>query len=278
MIMKQTTVIAGLDVQTYTTQRFATSTKPILAVFCLHGRLGSSEEGSVQNLISALVDAVEKHDGEKDLMVVAFDHRNHATRLRDKTANLDFKENANHVHDMWTIQTGTAQDVSFLIDYLEAYLFPAGERSIVEWGVAGISLGGHSTWIVAATDPRVKLAIPIIGCPDYLKLMEPRAAAHGIAMRPPHFPESLLKVIRAKALTALPYTSEGPENPFLGKQVLVLSGGADTLVPWTASQAFVEGLEVGPAGTKEYIVYHDVGHAVPPPMCSAAAEFVLRML
>lgn len=42
---------------------------------------------------------------------------------------------------------GTARDVSFLIDFLPAYLFPNNERTIVEWGVAGKSLGGHSTWI-----------------------------------------------------------------------------------------------------------------------------------
>jgi pimeloyl-ACP methyl ester carboxylesterase len=164
------------------------------------------------------------------------------------------------------------------MDFLESYLFPAGERRIVEWGVAGISLGGHSTWMVAAAEPRVKLAIPIIGCPDYLALMEPRAAAHGIGMGPPYFPESLLKVIRTRALTALPYTSKGAENPFLGKKVLVLSGGSDPLVPWVASEAFVEGLEVGPAGTKEFIVFEGVGHMVPPPMVQAAVRFVLGML
>ncbi|KAF8207286.1 hypothetical protein K438DRAFT_432410 [Mycena galopus ATCC 62051] len=94
--MKQSTVISGLDVHVYTTSKFATSTKPILAIFALHGRLGSSEEISTQNLILALVDGAEKHEGEKDLMVVAFDHRNHGTRLRNKTANLVFQENPNH--------------------------------------------------------------------------------------------------------------------------------------------------------------------------------------
>ena len=42
---------------------------------------------------------------------------------------------------------GTARDVSFLIDFLPSYVFPRDERTIVEWVVAGISLGGHSTWI-----------------------------------------------------------------------------------------------------------------------------------
>lgn len=42
---------------------------------------------------------------------------------------------------------GTAKDVSYLIDFLPAYLFPNNERPIAQWLVAGKSLGGHATWI-----------------------------------------------------------------------------------------------------------------------------------
>lgn len=45
------------------------------------------------------------------------------------------------------ITVGSARDVSFLIDFLPAFLYPNGERSIQHWLVAGLSLGGHSTWI-----------------------------------------------------------------------------------------------------------------------------------
>ncbi|KAJ7671699.1 Alpha/Beta hydrolase protein [Mycena polygramma] len=275
--MKQTTIIAGLEVHTYTAEKFATSTKPILALFVLHGRLGSSESDHVQQLISALVNAAEGHAAEKDLMVIAFDQRNHGVRLKNHNSNLGFEENGNHVQDMYAIYTGTAQDVSFVMDFLECYLFPMGERSIVQWGVAGISLGGHSAWTLAGREERIKLAIPIIGCPDYLGLMRGRAAQQGIVVEPPHFPEGLRKVLEAQALTALAYTSKGAGNPFLGKKILVLSGEADTLVPRTASQAFVEGLEVG-TGTKDVVVYEGVGHAVTRAMVDAAVRFVLSVL
>ena len=43
---------------------------------------------------------------------------------------------------------GTARDISFVIDFLPAYLFPNEERSIAEWAVAGISLGGQTMWLV----------------------------------------------------------------------------------------------------------------------------------
>ena len=42
---------------------------------------------------------------------------------------------------------GTMRDMSFLIDFLPSFLYPTGRMPIVEWGVAGKSLGGHATWI-----------------------------------------------------------------------------------------------------------------------------------
>jgi hypothetical protein len=48
---------------------------------------------------------------------------------------------------MYSILSGTANDVSMLIDYLPSYLFPNDEQQIVDWGVAGISLGGHAVWL-----------------------------------------------------------------------------------------------------------------------------------
>lgn len=50
----------------------------------------------------------------------------------------------------WDWSAGTAHDLTFLIDHIPAYIYPQVERNIVEWGVAGISLGGHSTWIALA--------------------------------------------------------------------------------------------------------------------------------
>lgn len=46
------------------------------------------------------------------------------------------------------MQTGTAQDVSFLADFLPPFLFPNDEVQVTKWAVTGISLGGHSVWIV----------------------------------------------------------------------------------------------------------------------------------
>lgn len=42
---------------------------------------------------------------------------------------------------------GAVRDISFLIDFLPSYMYPTDERHVVRWGVIGVSLGGHATWI-----------------------------------------------------------------------------------------------------------------------------------
>lgn len=48
--------------------------------------------------------------------------------------------------DIIDVVAGTSKDVSFLIDYLPSYLYPSGARTISQWLVGGISLGGHAAW------------------------------------------------------------------------------------------------------------------------------------
>jgi len=111
---------------------------------------------------------------------------------------------------------GSALDVTTLIDFLPSYLYPRNERIIDQWGIAGFSLGGHSTWIAAkaggaplvidnywppadllAVDPRLEIVIPIVGCPDYLSLMSDRATRRGVdASDPTYFPPSLVAYVR----------------------------------------------------------------------------------
>lgn len=71
------------------------------------------------------------------------------------------------------------------------------------------------------------------------------------------------------------YDSVNPsENPFFGKKILVLSGGKDQLVPWSASQDFVERLHVGDEGTKISVVVPEAGHECHPVMMETMAKFI----
>ena len=84
--------------------------------------------------------------------------------------------------------------------------------------------------------------------------MEQRAEKLGIPRTAPYFPESL------RALVHTYDTVEAPPGTFVGKRILVLIGADDTLVPWSASRAFVGRLDVGEHGKKRVVTYTGVKH------------------
>ncbi|KAG1836211.1 Alpha/Beta hydrolase protein [Suillus subalutaceus] len=284
---KQTLLVGGLlvDVYSHPTSR-PSSTDPIHALFFLHGRFGSAQESYVVNIIKAIFD--ESYGpgigwGERGRKILSPLPLNHGSRLVDQKRNLAWSEdpaknNDQHAVDMYTIQTGTAEDVSFIIDHLPSFLYPSGERTIAEWGICGVSLGGHSTWIALSREPRLTLGIPIIGCPDYTKLISQRARSSGIPFSPPYFPDSFKTYIETHDPAQLPYRAKDTSNPFLGKKVLVLSGKEDKLVPWVASAEFVDGLEVGEGGVKRVVVEEGAGHECTSGMRKEAGLFVRKWL
>jgi len=158
-----------------------------------------------------------------------------------------------HRVDMYGMLVGAVKDLSFLIDFLPSYIFPNDERAINEWVLAGFSLGGHATWLGLRHEPRIRIGIPICGCPDYLTLIEQRAERLGVPRVPPYIPGSLRALVRSYD------TAAAPAGAFAGKSVLVLAGADDTVVPWAASRAFVESLDIG-RGRKEILVVPGVKH------------------
>ncbi|KAI0059195.1 alpha/beta-hydrolase [Artomyces pyxidatus] len=271
IVNKHSYNVGGLEVNVFSKADLLTTPfqEPVAVLIVLHGRTGSSGDFE-ETARTAFQWADEKKTAQpeqtqRDFIVVTFDQRNHGSRTVEKLGNLSWakvpeEHNKTHAVDMYSIQTGTARDVSFVIDFLPAYVFPNDERTVAEWVVAGISLGGHSTWLTLKNEPRVRVGIPIIGCPDYLALIGFRAKSSGVPLAPPFMPASLRARIQADDPVANAFRSLEPgENPFLGKRILVLSGEADTLVPWIASKEFVEGLEVGD-GKKKVMVMSGVGH------------------
>lgn len=156
-VTKQDLNVGGLPVNIYSKVDSAAGTQPVVGFFLLHGRHGSAEK--IDPIARTVVEQALSTTSiqKRDLVVVTFDQRNHGHRLTDPKANDGWghtdtdERNNRHALDMYAIQTGTARDVSFLIDFLPSFLYPNDERTIIEWGVAGISLGGHSTWIGLCT-------------------------------------------------------------------------------------------------------------------------------
>lgn len=103
--------------------------------------------------------------------------------------------------------------------------------------------------------------------------MSQRAQASGIPFEAPYYPHHLKAYVDTYDPASFAFQENGAMNPFLGKRILVLSGAKDNLVPWTASQEFVEGLEVGD-GVKKVVLEENAGHVCTPTMVREAALFV----
>ncbi|KAF8550163.1 alpha/beta-hydrolase [Imleria badia] len=277
--------VGGILVDVHTHRDSVESSLPVHALFLLHGRTLSTK--SVIPTAKSILELTYAPGAErkKDLIIITYDHRNHGKRLVDPLRNEGWhkdptRNNPQHAVDMYTIQTGTAHDLTFLIDHIPAYLYPQVERNIVEWGVAGISLGGHSTWIALTREHRIQLGIPIIGCPDFTKLMSQRAQFAEVPFEAPYYPLHLKAYVDAydPASFAFREITDDSSNPFLGKRILVLSGAKDKLVPWSTCKEFVEGLEVGESGVKKVFLDENAGHECTPAMTQEAALFVIEWL
>jgi len=122
-------------------------------------------------------------------------------------------------------------------------------------------------------EPRLRIGIPVVGCPDYAKLIAQRAQTAGVPFAPPYYPEHLRSYVDKHDPASCPFRAKDWSNPFLGKRILILSGGKDTLVPWSVSKDFAEGLYIGD-GVKRVVVEEDAGHECTPVMIKEIVLFI----
>lgn len=100
----------------------------------------------------------------------------------------------------------------------------------------------------------------IIGCPDYLALVTPRAGREVETLLPAEF----VKTVR----------SLSPRVEKVSKKdILILRGEDDVLVPWSASEAFVGQL---PTSKTEVVGFPKVGHELYGGMVEKTVEWIHR--
>lgn len=290
--------------------------RPLAVAFLLHGRLGDCE--ALDSTAAALVQrcaGVDDTRQRRNLVVVTLDHRNHGHRRVRDLAKFVLPAhtctppsshthslvcvlcseswragNETHAQDMFSIQYGTAQDVSLLISLLPAYL-PAALR-VELWACVGVSLGGHSAWLALLHDPRITVGVPIIGCCDYLCLMRNRV--QGMLAKPTsdpddvaeareeeerYLPEALKRVLRQLDAGGM---GEPAVERLKGRKLLVLCGADDRLVPYHCSQPFIERLQQAMAATSdlgglcEVVVEEGKGHELTDTMVIKTGDWLLH--
>ncbi|KAK6352466.1 hypothetical protein TWF730_009291 [Orbilia blumenaviensis] len=294
-VSRQKHHIAGIEVTIYGAAEVAPSATSVICLFLLHPRLETLAYVEPIALRCLQAHHASSAQSEKGLIVASFDQRNHGTRLVSTKANQSWKSgNELHAIDMFGIYQGTSHDVSLLIDHVPSYVFPDGEKVLDEWLCAGVSLGGHATWLSLVNEPRVKGGVVVIGCPDFQSVMTHRAGKTKLKsyqedrfLGSPDYPKALDSTVRKTDPAGIIMTDRSPtEKPRLikerlgGKKVLVLSGGADKLVPYDCSKPFLDLLKTegqGIVGLKD-IVYDGVGHDCTEQMIVELVAFVADFL
>lgn len=266
--------ITGLLVTLYGIEELPNQPGPITCLWLLHGR--SDTQDSMAYIAAAFLNAwnSKRKPGQKSLICVCIDHRNHGSRMIDNLSNVSWKQgNPNHGPDMFNTYSGTALDVGHLITHLPSYL----PFAISEHICGGLSLGAHASWILLMNEPRIKAGIIIIGCPDYVRLMTDRAVRSkvptAVSSDPPgrnfvgskDFPRPLVEAVERfdpagillgelDVVTGDDYLHEPSESekkrlrPIMaerlaGKKTICLSGGKDRLVPYACGEPFITWLQ-----------------------------------
>ncbi|RSH95099.1 hypothetical protein EHS25_000185 [Saitozyma podzolica] len=263
--------IVDLKLNIYGLEEIKGSGLPVAAVIATHGRMNKKEQMGyfAQGLLGEIEQMSKGKEKKRDVIVVTLDQRNHGERTHDRTANLAYDQNERHLYDMAATVVGGCHDVSLIIDFLAAYLFPLGDRVIDEFIATGVSLGGNVTWRLLLSEPRINVAIPIIGLPftSFAPYLRARAHKMGLAWTPPLYPPSLRPLLEAPA----------PPNAYRGKKILSIHGADDTLVPIKEGQKDLDKIvkEAEQGDVKVWVV-EGKGHVVTGEMVTRTAEWVWR--
>ncbi|KAK1754507.1 Alpha/Beta hydrolase protein [Echria macrotheca] len=184
-ISTKTIPIAGLLVDVHGLDEIPATATRITCLWLHHARTRQKADMAdiAARCVSAWNDTPSKNRG---LVALAWDQRNHGSRLVDKQANREWKEgNATHAQDMFGIVAGAVADQGILIDMVGSYLFHDKPQIQIDRHLAlGVSLGGHSVWQTMFAEPRVRAGVVIVGCPDFMHLLSTRAKKQGLKTYP----------------------------------------------------------------------------------------------
>ncbi len=264
--------------------------KKLPAVIVLHGT-GGSKEGMRPWLL---------HLAKRGIMGVAIDARYHGERaggakgaeaynaaiVRAWKAKPEEKQEHPFYYD-------TCWDVWRTIDYLETRDDVDPERV----GMIGFSMGGIETWLAAAVDKRVKVAVPAIAVQSFRwgldnDQWQGRAntirAAHEAAAKDLGEPKVNQKVCRAlwnKVVPGIvgPFDCPSMIRLFAGRPLLVLSGEKDKNCPLEGAKLAFAAAERAYKDAKaedrlKIVVAKGAGHTVTAEQRKAALEWLEKWL
>lgn len=148
--------------------------------------------------------------------------------------------------------------------FLKLYV---GDRfNPAEFVMSGHSLGGHTAWNILADEKRIKAAIMSVGSPNMTDLLLERLGGKEAA-DPIRWPESIDELYRDR---------DHRVSKIEGKQILLLNGEDDKLVPSKFTAPWVE--KYGSKNDVSFNVFANTGHWLSLEMLDKVVEWVVEKI
>ena len=254
-------------------------------VIALHGTGGSKA-----NLL-----ALCRKLAERGFIAVAIDGRYHGERKSGKGQN-DYNDaiirawRGSGEHPFYY---DTVWDVMRLVDYLQT----RDDVDSARIGLIGISKGGIETYLAAAADPRIAVAVPCIGVQSFRWALDNNSWQGRIATIQPAFDAAVkdagvakpdakfVKTFYDRVVPEIAGEFDGPKMlPFIApRPLLVINGDADAHTPLPGVKKCVAAAQRAYAAkaAKEnfsIIIQEKIAHAVKPESERAAIEWFVKWL
>jgi predicted esterase len=234
------------------------------------------------------------------LLGVAIDARHHGERAGGAPGTARYEQaivrawrDGAHVGREYPLYFDTCWDLWRTIDYLGT----RGDVDSERLGMIGFSMGGIHTWLAAAVDERVRVAVPALAVQSFCWGLENERwqgrastilAAHEAAARDLGEPEVTGAVCRAlwdKVVPGILDRFDGPSmlRLFAGRPLLILNGELDPNCPLEGARLAVAAAkeayrQAGAGDRLRFLVGRDIGHALTPEQKQAALDWLLRWL
>lgn len=259
------------------------------AVIVLHGT-GGSMQGMVPEL---------KKLAKRNIIGVAIDARYHGERSMGLGGAKAYNE---AIVRAWKTKPGDAMEHPFYYDTCwdlwrtTDLLAKREDIDAAKLGMIGFSMGGIQTWLAAAVDERIKVAVPAIAAQSFRWSLENdqwqgRAntikLAHETAAKDLDEEKVNQKVCRELWNKVIPGITEQFDCPsmlrlFTGRSLLIVGGTKDGNCPYGGAKLAVAAAERAFADAKAQdrlkIMYADVGHTVTAEQRDAALDWFEKWL
>lgn len=256
------------------------------AVIALHGT-GGNKDGQ---------DPLLRKLAAEGFAAIAIDGRHHGERTRAGKGSVEYSEAI-----LRTYRTGkghpflydTVWDILRLIDYLETRPDIDARRI----GLIGFSKGGMETYLAAAVDPRIAVAVPCIGVQSFRWALENDAwqsrvstfqrAVDGAALDAgvAKADAQLVRRFYDRVAPGIYGRFDGPEMlPLIApRPLLTINGGSDARTPRPGLDECIRAAEAAyaAAGAKEKfapVIEENTAHAVKPAFLELAIGWFIRWL